>query len=430
MSPLALTKPLPGFREIRLEPGETPASGPSVRARMPRFLSLAESVDPVSVLSRLRVACLGVGAVGRIACEHFARLAVEALYICDHGTYKPESRLTQPIDPDEVGRSKAESVARLAKRLSPATTVFAYDGSFETLGATALADADIVLMATDNIRAELECGQHCLHLGKPLVQASVHGGSLTAEVRFYANASGNGPCPACGLTREERVSLAGEVVYSCDGTVARTTESPTTSTSHLCSIAGDLAVNQILRHVLGLGASVVDQEVEWNGFTLKSWVTPLERKPGCPADHAVWATRHSDRPVADFTLRQVAQAAGLHQDGALERATFRIGALLILFQLAGFRGYSVIPHVCQCGFQIADLVRQRVLVQGRSVKVSVSLLESNYLFLYLLSSLYPVLLLKTGFQGSDSLLTRVRFIPRVHWSRRFTGCPLNTECVT
>ena len=322
---LALIKPLPGFREIRLEPGETPASGPSVRARMPRFLSLAESVDPVSVLSRLRVACLGVGAVGRIACEHFARLAVEALYICDHGTYKPESRLTQPIDPDEVGRSKAESVARLAKRLSPATTVFAYDGSFETLGATALADADIVLMATDNIRAELECGQHCLHLGKPLVQASVHGGSLTAQVRFYANASGNGPCPACGLTREERVSLAGEVVYSCDGTVARTTESPTTSTSHLCSIAGDLAVNQILRHVLGLGASVVDQEVEWNGFTLKSWVTPLERKPGCPADHAVWATRHSDRPVADFTLRQVAQAAGLHHDGALERATFRIG---------------------------------------------------------------------------------------------------------
>jgi molybdopterin/thiamine biosynthesis adenylyltransferase len=324
MSPI-LAEPRHAFREIQLEPGETPDRVLSTRVRMPRFFSLAESVDPVVVLARLRVACVGVGAVGRNACLHLARLGVGALYICDRGFYKPESRLTQPIDPDEVGRPKAETVARLARRLSPATTVYVYDGPFESLGTTALADADIVLLATDNIRAEMHCGQRCLHLGKPLVQASVHGGTLTAQVRFYANTSAAGPCPACGLTREERASLTGEVVYSCDGTVAHTAENPTTSTSHLCALAGDLAVNQILRYALRLGASVVDQEIEWNGFTLASRVTPLKRKPDCPADHVVWTTRHGDRPVGDCTLRQVAHLAGMHQDGVLERATFRVG---------------------------------------------------------------------------------------------------------
>ena len=54
----------PRFREILLDPGETPATVPSRRARMPHFFSMPESADPSSILSRLRVACLGVGAVG------------------------------------------------------------------------------------------------------------------------------------------------------------------------------------------------------------------------------------------------------------------------------------------------------------------------------------------------------------------------------
>ncbi len=313
------------FHEVLLGPDQTPAALPSRRARMPRFLSLPESTDPSSILSRLRVGFLGVGAVGRVACTHLARLGLDTLWICDSSSYKAESLLTQPITADEVGRPKAQSVGHLAKRLSPSTRVYAYDGPFESLGMTAFADADIVLMATDNIRAEVECGQTCLHLGVPLVQASVHGATLTAQVRFWGNASAESPCPACGLTSQERSALAGEVLYSCDGAPLPTAPNPTTSTSHLCAIAGDLAVNQILRFALGLGASVVDQEIEWNGFTMRTCTTPLENRPSCPADHAVWTTHRTRGPVGDCTLRELARAAGMHDDGRFERASFRVG---------------------------------------------------------------------------------------------------------
>ena len=164
-----------GFREIVLAPEEVPATTVSTRARLPHFYPLEQNADPAALLSRLRVACVGVGAVGRNAAVHLARLGIGALYVIDPGTYKEESVLTQPIDPVEIGRSKAECVARLVKRISPATTVYVCDTPVETLGTTALADVDLVVLATDNIRAELECGQRCIHLGKPLVHAAVHG---------------------------------------------------------------------------------------------------------------------------------------------------------------------------------------------------------------------------------------------------------------
>lgn len=313
------------FREIVLGPAESPAAtSVSREARVPRFFTLPEAVDPVAVFSRLRVAVLGVGAVGRGPCLDFARLGVETLWICDRGAYKTESIVTQPIDPDEVGRSKAEVVGRLAKRVSPSTHVLVHDGPFESLCQTTLADADLVLMATDNIRAELECGQRCLHLGKPLVQASVHGGTLTAHVRFYGNRPAGGPCPACGLTGEERLALAREVVFSCDG-ANRDGPRPTMSTAHLCGLAGNLAFNQVLRHVLNLGPAVVDREVEWNGVTLQTHVAPLARNPRCPADHVVWRSLSANGRLSDWTLRELARAAGMHDDGRLERAAFRVG---------------------------------------------------------------------------------------------------------
>ena len=67
-----------GFREIQLDPGAVPGGVPSRGARMPHFVSLPKSMDPTSVLSGLRVGCLGVGAGGRIAAMHWARLGCQA----------------------------------------------------------------------------------------------------------------------------------------------------------------------------------------------------------------------------------------------------------------------------------------------------------------------------------------------------------------
>src|SRR5262249_3239740 len=140
--------------------------------------------------------------------------------IVDRGRFKPESLLTQPIAPDDLGNPKAESTGRLCKRISPQTAVAAWDGPVEELGTLAFADVDFVVLATDNLAAEVEVGQRCLGWRKPLVHASVHGETLVAQVRFFANANGEGPCPACAFGAAEWAHLNQETTFSCEGLAA------------------------------------------------------------------------------------------------------------------------------------------------------------------------------------------------------------------
>ncbi len=325
MSLLSTVEPRPGFRETPLDSGEGSTPEVSRDARMPKFIALPASVDPLAVFSGLRIVLVAVGAVGRVVSTHMARLGVAELSLCDPGRYKAVSTLTQLDDPADVGRPKVEVLGRLAKRVSPGTRVRTFDGPFQTLGLDAFADADLCVIATDNIRAEIELGQIALNLGKPLIHAAVHGASLTAQVRVYGNATGDGPCPACGLTSQEWDALTREIEYSCENPLGGHALNPTASTSHLCSIAGDLAVNQVVRHALRLGKDVVDQEVEFNGYTLNIRVAPLRRRPDCPVDHTRWKPLTHERPLAEATLRELARTAGLHDEGRLERASFRVG---------------------------------------------------------------------------------------------------------
>jgi molybdopterin/thiamine biosynthesis adenylyltransferase len=328
-----------GFCEIGTTPhasSNNPFPIPRADARMPRFLSRSGSPDATR-LQRLEVALIGAGAVGRNVALHLARLAPATLWIVDPGRYKPESLLTQTIGPDDVGQSKALNVARLCKAISPATRVRAFEGSFEALETTALLDAGLVVLATDNLRAEVQVGQRCIHLQRPLVQASVHGDTLTSQLRFFSNASAAGPCPACGFTAEEWTHLNRSTSFSCEGhrvttgrATAKVETQPTTSVSFLCSLAADLALMQILRHALGLGAPVVDTVLEYSGYTHRTVASPLKRNPRCPAEHLPWRTATAGRPLADSTLRELAQAAGFAGDDTATRAAFYLGELFFL----------------------------------------------------------------------------------------------------
>src|SRR5262249_7510891 len=153
--------------------------------RLPQFLGLRGG--PGSVLDALKVAVVGTGSVGRNLALHLARLQIAALYLVDRGRFKAESVLTQPIVPEGIGEPKASSTGRLCQQISPGTDVWVYDGGVGALYPAALAEVDAVFVATDNLAAEIEVGQRCLHLRKPLLHASVHGETLVAQVRFFGN---------------------------------------------------------------------------------------------------------------------------------------------------------------------------------------------------------------------------------------------------
>jgi molybdopterin/thiamine biosynthesis adenylyltransferase len=277
--------------EHALAPARLP---PHRGARLPEFV--AGALDADSALNDLTLAVVGVGSVGGNIATHAARLQVGGLLCVDPSSYKDASILTQPILPHDVGRPKASVVGERCKAISPRTRVQVFDGPVQALDLTALADADVVALASDNIACEIAVGARCLALRQPLVIAAVHGESLSAQVRFYGNASSDSPCPACELTQNEWAQVDGETRFSCEGRfdanpVAERLTQPTRSPSFLCSLAADLALQQILRFTLKLGQDVADTMLEFSGYRNATVTSALQARSRCPAEHVTYDQR-------------------------------------------------------------------------------------------------------------------------------------------
>jgi len=292
--------------------------------RLPRFLDMPD--DAHDRLDQLNVAIVGVGSVGRNAALHLARLQIAGLLLIDCGRLKAQSVLTHLISPADVSQPKASNAGRVCKRVSPDTRVMVSDGTVQELPLTAFAGVDVIFLATDNLLAESEVAQRAIWLGKPLIQASVHGATLVGQVRCFSNRDGQGACPVCSFSEVEWNHLNLQTRFNCDGppmgkAAAEITKEPTMSTSFLCSTAADLALVQILRYVLGLGAPVMDTMLEYCGYTHRTVVSPLVRNPECRCDHTTYERAPCPRPVPDCTLRQFASLAGF--DGE-ELLSFRV----------------------------------------------------------------------------------------------------------
>jgi molybdopterin/thiamine biosynthesis adenylyltransferase len=278
------------FHEVKLRAGG-PHGATATAARLPALVHC--KMDVAQALRELAVAICGCGSVGSAVALDFARMGVGTLYLVDPKNIKPASLLTHPVDVTDIGRSKARTMARRCKAINPAARVFAFAGPVEALGLDALVDADVVVMATDRLSAEVHIGQTCLHLGKPLVQAAVHGETLAVNIRFFSNRNGQGPCPACAYGRLEREHLNREVRYSCEGAphgdnVSQANEQPTMSFGSLCGLAAHLGTTQVLRYLLGLGEPV-DTLLEYCGYTNRMVTCRLARNPQCNCDHLCYA---------------------------------------------------------------------------------------------------------------------------------------------
>jgi len=295
------------FRECLLGNRRGLARPAPLAARLPAFIG--GRGDAEGILRRLRVVLVGVGSVGMRIAEHFARLRVAELWLVDPRRCKPESMLTHPIT-RPMDLPKATYAARLCKRISPLTRVFAYVGLVQDLWLDAFADAHLCVMATDNLAAEIEFGRRCLSLGKPLVHAALHGDTLTVQIRVFANAGGQGPCPACAFGATEWQQLAEQVQFSCAGGASakpapRISGPPTRSTSSLCALAADLALNQSLRLALGLGEAVGDTVVEYCGFTNRMLSSRLVRNSACHCDHTRFELIRARAPLRSYSFARL-----------------------------------------------------------------------------------------------------------------------------
>lgn len=313
------------FRECLPSGRRKNAEPPPLALRLPRFIGASTAVE--SILLNLRLALIGVGSVLMRVAEHLARLRVAELWLVDpQEFYKPESVLTHPVSRN-FARPKVVVTARRCRAISPGTRVFRFVGNVQDLPLDAFANVHACLMATDNLAAEVEVGTRCLHLAKRLVHAAVHGESMTTQVRVFGNRDAQGPCPACAYGSTEWRQLAEQVRFSCaSGTstrsVRRIAGPPTRSTSHLCSLAADLAVNQLLRLVLPLAEPVQDTILEYCGMTNRTVTGPLVRNPDCPCDHSRFDLGRASAPLKCFSVERLARQFGFAFDDVVLNLTF------------------------------------------------------------------------------------------------------------
>jgi molybdopterin/thiamine biosynthesis adenylyltransferase len=299
------------FREVTAEKPTFTAPALNTRARLPDFLGQERSASATFAESSAVV--VGVGSVGRRIALHLARLGFASLWMIDGGRFDMAANLvTQEIQPADLGRSKSVSTGEACKAISPSTRVFIHDGSIQQLDPVQMVDADCVFLATDNLAAEVDVAQSFRWLGVPVIQGSVHGETLVAQVRFVNNADDTAPCLVCAYGPTEWQLVDRSTTFRCGGQdeeVQTTVEPhPTNSTSFLCALAADLAVMQWTRHALGLGHPVANTILQYCGYTHQTTQGALSQNRSCRGDHCVLQRQLPPRPLPDCTLRQLSAA--------------------------------------------------------------------------------------------------------------------------
>ena len=258
---------------------------------------------------------IGLGAVGSAASDFCARWGVASLLLVDRGRFKAESILTHPVHPADIGRSKARVAGERAKAISPDSLVRVHEGPVEDLAFDVLFGLDALLLASDNLACELEVSRRCAQLGLRLLQASVHGPSLVAQVRSLANRPGaDGPCLACDYQAADWQAYDRGTLFSCagpeDSNATRPDGPATRSAPELCTQAACLAVTELAGLLQGRHAAGENRLVEACGFHHGTTVAPLVRRAHCPESHRALERVPLERPLIEATPRQLFEAVG------------------------------------------------------------------------------------------------------------------------
>lgn len=204
-----------------------------------------------AAVSALKLIVVGAGAIGNEVIKNLVLLGAgqnpEApirLYDIDQVEAHNLTRSVLLREAD-VGRSKAQAVARHAGELDPATNVLPIDGDIaETLSLDAVAQADLVFGCVDNFEARIRINQYCLLTGTAWINTAIDSRYASVEV-FPLDADEQPPCYECTLPMSVYQRLAER--RSCGGLLKSAREQRVMPTTTLTtSLVAALAVNQAL----------------------------------------------------------------------------------------------------------------------------------------------------------------------------------------
>ena len=218
-------------------------------------------------VSRARVLLVGVGGLGSPVALYLAAAGVGHLVLADSDRVDVTNLQRQILySTADVGHVKVEAAAMHLQQLNPDIRITALAVRLEgEVLAQQVAQADVVVDASDNFSTRFELNAACVRHAKPLVSGAAI--RMEAQISVFLNCDLDSPCYRCLYKDEPGPADA----CSQSGVLGP-----------LVGIIGSMQALETLKILSGIGTSLggrlllLDaQQLEWR--TLR-----LRRDPGCP----------------------------------------------------------------------------------------------------------------------------------------------------
>jgi molybdopterin/thiamine biosynthesis adenylyltransferase len=265
-------------------------------------------------LGQAQVLVVGAGAVGNEVLKNLALVGVGNIIIVDFDKVEVTNLSRSVLFREEdLGRPKAEVAAEAARRIHPGLRIRTIEGDLEyALGLGTVRDVDAVLACLDSLYGRLALNRLCGRAGTPWINAGIS--DVAAEVAVFHHPIS--ACYECGVGAAAAEELGRR--FSCGGLRNPIGERRVPTTATTASLAGSLAVNELLHLLHAEDPSSKEglrpgQRLYVSLKAPEMSVAELMRHECCPWHDSVPEPKRLDLG-AESSARAVAEAAGL-EDG-------------------------------------------------------------------------------------------------------------------
>lgn len=257
------------------------------------------------------VVVMGLGAVGGVCFEQLAKLGVGRLYGLDPDLYGEDSWITQPSLVEQCGRRKADVQGCRAARANPWAEVATAAAFAQDVPLAVLRQADVIVLAGDNLELLVWAGEYAVGLGKVVVQGAVYGAAQQAIVRGFNLADPATVCPTCLLAESDWGHMTSRL--GCDPAIMRRQGiEPTQTLPHVCATAGQMTASEVIKWLLGKSDSALSgAEVQYNLIGHRALRTAFTRKAACRGPHRRWRVIDLPQSWRATTLAELASEVDL-----------------------------------------------------------------------------------------------------------------------
>jgi molybdopterin/thiamine biosynthesis adenylyltransferase len=225
----------------------------------------------------------GAGAIGNEVAKNLAMLGVGRLVIVDRDNVEL-SNVSRMIffEPSDVGKNKAEVLARRTHQKYPYVETLAFRGELERMPLKLYLDSDVLVCGLDNVLSRIFLSQICRKYSIPMLDGGITG--LNGRVHVYVPP--DDACPICIFPPNQYSRIVG-LRNPCDAPIEQETV-PSLASS--LSLVSSILSHEAIKLILGLGE--YQRSTKWperSGQPLRSVLfidlknnrfTPMELKRG------------------------------------------------------------------------------------------------------------------------------------------------------